>query len=321
MQGNTLCIVLVNYRNDEDTVACVKSIHDSGYSPKPEIVVVENSGGPSNIESVLSYYPGIKILNPGKNLGFAEGNNYGIRYAAHSLVFDFLLILNNDTLLKKDTLSNLVSFAKLHPELLFTAPVIVTMDSPSRIWFGGGGFLFSRMTAIINHIGEKFADCPIPEQYTDFASGCALLVSSRFEKLEDGIFDPFFFMYDEDLDLSLTIKEKWGAIGLVSNSVVEHKCQGSQANENTTKINQLAPGSKNLIFYLKNTVKNRYYIIEKHFNGSRRFLLKSSVTIYWIAKSMQFFINCRFDAGFLVLSETFKSIFSIQKINTSNLTK
>jgi GT2 family glycosyltransferase len=307
MPGKPICIILVNYRNDSDTVACIRSIMESVITDLPFIVVVENSGSQSTLNEKLDFYSHLHVLNPGTNLGFAGGNNYGVRWAFENLCFDFLFILNNDTIVRKDTLSTLYCYALTHSEVSFFTPCIITGDTTSRIWYAGGEMNFSRMTPVITGIGNEFDAGLVEDGFTGFASGCAIFISSKIPGLGEGVFDPNFFMYDEDVDLSLSVIESGRKIAFVSKAIIWHKCQGSQKSGRQVSLNQLSPSGTNLIFYLKNTIKNRYYIIDKHFKGRTRSGYKFRVTIYWLLKSVQYTLNCRFKAAFTVIFEICKS--------------
>jgi GT2 family glycosyltransferase len=308
----TICIILVNYNNNKDTIDCVHSIMESDYPELPFIVVVDNSEQISGLKESLSFYKNIIILFSGANLGFAGGNNSGIRWAFGNLTFDYLFILNNDTLVKKETLSKLVSYATDNHSVHLFTPCIITTDHPARIWYAGGTFNFSKMTPAVYHIGDLYNDVKLSDSPTEFASGCALFVSAPFIDRHNNFFDPSFFMYDEDVEFSLRMKNFSIPIHFVCRSIVIHKCQGSQSPDTDKTINQLSPNSENLIFYLKHTIKNRYYITGKHFTGIVKLRINIKLTFYWFAKCVQYLLYLRLKAALIVALEILKSIFGSQ---------
>jgi GT2 family glycosyltransferase len=166
------------------------------------------------------------------------------------------------------------------------------------------------MTPRINHIEENFGDSVLADSETGFASGCAFMISYKMYDFSESLFDPYFFIYDEDVELSIRLLKKGKVIAFVSEAIVVHKCQGSQQHDSEKRINQLSPGSKNLLFYLRHTIRNRYYIINKHFTGSDRFGKKIKIILYWIMKSCQFALHFNFKASITVIREILRYSFS-----------
>ena len=124
-------------------------------------------------------------------------------------------------------------------------------------------------------------------KYTDFASGCAMFFKTDVLKKLKG-FDPYYFMYDEDVELSIHLAKRGYKILLVPAAVVYHKCQGSQVKQDVLPRNQLDPKHPGLIFYLGNTIPNRRYTIQKHLQGVRRLQTILFLNGYWLLKSVQF---------------------------------
>jgi GT2 family glycosyltransferase len=303
LEREKVCIILLTYFNNGDTIGCVRSVLASSPDECPFIVVVDNSDVRSTLEEDLSFYPDLKYLFPGTNMGFAGGVNYGVGWAIENLTFEYLFILNNDTVLASDTLRKLIMTAEANSSVTIFAPCIITDEQEPRIWYAGGKMNFYRMTPVISNIGKIFRESDLKNELTSFASGCAMFLAADKVDLKKGLFDPFFFMYDEDVELTMRIHKTGGSIYFVSDSLVTHKCQGSQQKETGKKINQLAPGNLNLNFYLENTIKNRYYIIDRYFRGVKRLELFFTLTGYWLLKCLQFFLNFNFKASGKVLKE------------------
>lgn len=304
-----LCIILLNYNNERDTLECVRSIYNSDNIELPYIVIVDNSDIKSIPANYLNFYPDLKILNPGHNLGFAEGNNYGIRWALSKIYFKYLFVLNNDTILLKDTLYQFIKNADNNPSVSVFTPCIITDEVQPRIWYSGGDLDYIRMTPRMYNIGKEFRSIHTKDSLTGFASGCSIFISSKGLNLNENLFDPCFFMYDEDVELSLRLIKRKMPIFYLSSAVVIHMCQGSQKPDSGRIINQLSPKNINLLFYLENTIKNRYYIVDKHFTGLARVRICFQLTVYWILKSLHYCINLKFRASFFVIAEVIKNRF------------
>jgi GT2 family glycosyltransferase len=285
-------IVLINYNSLEDTVECVKSILSSE-SPDSFIVIVDNaSRNTAGIGDRLAAFPDVKVLYSEVNVGFGRANNIGINWLIENTDCDHIFILNNDTIVEKDSIAILERImAQSGPDVGLVAPKILVYSNPDEVWYGGGEINYKRMTPTIGD-GKNSG-------YTHFASGCAMFFRKDVLKTLNG-FDPFFFMYDEDVELSMRVSESGKKIWYEASSVILHKCQGSQTKETDIPSNQLHPKHPSLLFYLKNTILNRRYIIDKHLSGSSRFNAKLSFTVYWLLKSAQYFVYFNFKAGFSV---------------------
>jgi GT2 family glycosyltransferase len=300
-----IVIILVNYNNKKDTIECVNSIYKSENLDLPFIVLVDNNSTTKISNKELNFYPNIKIINSSSNIGFGRANNLGLSWALSNLKSDFVFFLNNDTIIKSDTLLNLIKYFPNDENIVMVSPKILTYEKIPRIWYGGGFFNFKRMSVNIQHITKP--DLRLKSQYVDFASGCAMFFKTEYLK-HNLAFDNEFFMYEEDLELCIRLSKTDKKIFFINDSIVYHKCQGSQLENTSKEINQLHPKYKNLKFYLSLTIHNRYYIINKHFKNFEKLKLKFNLTVYWFLKSAQYFLFKEFEISFLTLKLIFKNI-------------
>jgi len=299
----TLCIILVNYLNDQDTVNCVRSVMESDLEELPFIVVVDNGSKADSLNDLLLFYPERKVIKMAENAGFAKGNNAGLNWSAENLIFKYLFILNNDTILHHDTIRILIERAAEKKDFTIFSPRIITAGTTSSIWYAGGILNLSRMTPVISHSGQDGKNTALSDSITEFVSGCAIFIDFDRYGSSDELFDPFFFMYDEDVDFSLRMNNLGKKMLFVSNTVVIHKCQGSQVQDGIAVRNQLSPKSSQLIFYLNHTIKHRYYMIGKYFRGFKKASIFLSVTTYWKLKCIQYLLSGRFDAAGITVRE------------------
>jgi GT2 family glycosyltransferase len=102
-------VVVLNWNGKEDTLACLESLASVTY-PAFEIYVVDNGYSDGSVPVVRSRFPNSTVIENGRNLGFAGGNNVGIRYALERGA-DYVLILNNDTLVAPDLLDRMMGAA------------------------------------------------------------------------------------------------------------------------------------------------------------------------------------------------------------------
>ncbi|MCL4353605.1 glycosyltransferase family 2 protein [Patescibacteria group bacterium] len=230
-------IVIVYYSGLQNTLECLSSLSKI-VMPKGisgEILVVENGA-----KEKISLHPAdqrskIKIIRNEENLGFAGGNNIGIKYAL-SHQADYVLLLNSDTLVREDFLKELLFVLEKDGGAGIACPKIYfakgyefhkyKKDELGRvIWYAGGRIDWQNVIA--SHIGVDEVDGgefnKIKE--TEFATGCCMLIKKEaFEKV--GLLDEKYFLYYEDSDLSLRLYKKGMKIMFVPKAVIWHKNAG-----------------------------------------------------------------------------------------------
>ena len=278
-------IVLVNYNNKIDTIDCVKSIKKSTEIELPYVVVVDNNSSNILYKSDLAFYPNLKIIYQQENSGFGKANNIGIDWILDNLETNYIFLLNNDTEVEPNSIIKLIdNFPKKNGTVMIS-PKILTFEKLPKIWYGGGFFNFNKMSVNINNYGQL--DHNLNSGYVDFASGCAMFFKTEYLESNGGI-DSNFFMYDEDVDLCFRIKKQGSKIFFTNESIIFHKCQGSQKENLKKDMNQLHPDNPNWKFYLSLTIPNRFYIIDKHFFYLDKIRKKIVLTSYWLAKAFQY---------------------------------
>jgi GT2 family glycosyltransferase len=142
------------------------------------------------------------LINNEKNYGFAEGNNIGIRYVLKNLNSDYVLLLNNDTVVEKDFLGDLVETGESDENMGIIGPKIYYYDDPQTIWCIGGKISWKFARGV--HIGTNELDKGQYEEKKefDYISGSAFLIKTEVLK-KTGLMDKKFFLYFEETDLTL----------------------------------------------------------------------------------------------------------------------
>ncbi len=191
-------VVILNFNGALTLPACLNSVFQSDY-PNFEIIVVDNDSKDGSFEQAKSSFSRLHFIKNSKNLGFSQGNNVGIRFALEKFA-DYIFLLNNDALIKKDTLSLLEKTAKKNLTAGIISPLIM-QNNNEDVWFAGGEIQWKKMRAV--HIDAVILDKPYLSQYL---SGCAMLIRKDVFR-EIGLFDERFFLYYEDADFSLRAKK------------------------------------------------------------------------------------------------------------------
>ena len=121
-------VIILNWNGRDDTLECIASIKEIDYS-NYEIVVVDNGSVDDSVQAISKQYPEIMLLQTGENLGYAGGNNIGVNWALEKNA-DFILLLNNDTIVARNLLSSFVNAANQLPSGSILGAKIYFYDKP-----------------------------------------------------------------------------------------------------------------------------------------------------------------------------------------------
>ncbi len=221
MSSPLVCGVILNLNGKELLLETLASVQQMTY-PNLKIIVVDNGSTDGSQSAVRAQYPEAILLENGKNLGFGEGNNMGIRYAlAHGA--DWVFLLNNDILVDPDLLTQLMSAAVSDSRIGILGPKIYYQAQPEVFWYAGGRINF--FTGLTSHRGIRETDRGQYDRIedTDYITGCAMLL--RRQALEKvGLFDPVYFpIYSEDADLSVRVQRAGYRLVYVPRAKMWHK--------------------------------------------------------------------------------------------------
>lgn len=233
-----VAIILVNWNGSKDTLSCLASLGKLKVkSLKLKVIVVDNGSTDGSVGIIRKNFPGVEVIETGKNLGFAGGNNAGIHKALDDGA-DVVWLLNNDTIVEKNAVSALLDACKeghvgiAGSKIYFTAGReyhkgrYQENDRGRVIWYAGGYIDWNNIYA--SHRGVDEVD---HGQYdmagvTEFVTGCSMMITRQvFEKI--GFFDEKFFVYLEDVDFCLRAKRSGYALMYVPQSMLWHHNAGS----------------------------------------------------------------------------------------------
>ena len=158
----------------------------------------------------------IFVIENTVNVGFAKANNIAIRFAITQLKSQYLFLLNNDTVIEKNCLSNLIKTALDNPDYLVLQSMIYYYHNPSKIWHVGGRILPWMQTKYYRRISKNEI------KKVTFVSGCALLLSEDLISTI-GFLSEKFFHGEEDFEFSMRLKIHNIRAAVVESSKVYHK--------------------------------------------------------------------------------------------------
>lgn len=196
MSNPSVFIVILNTNRREDTLACLASLQEGQY-PNTKIIVLDNASTDGSVEAIHAQFPAVQILPLTDNRGYAGNNNVGVRYALEHGA-DWVLVLNEDTLLDPKCISEMMRHAESNPRIGIVGPMVYHADEPTVIQ-SAGGRLGPKWASI--HLGQNEPD---NGQYAaphtvEWISGCAIML--RRAVLEQiGLLDERFFYYWEEVE-------------------------------------------------------------------------------------------------------------------------
>lgn len=221
-----VAVIVVNWNRREDTLGCLESLGAVIY-PSYRVLVIDNGSTDGSAEAIRTAFPEIELIETGENLGFAAGNNVGLRQVL-ARGDDYALLLNNDTVVAPDFLDRLVSAAAESGRVGVAGPTIYYHSRPSVVWSAGGAVDWrTGQTSMLGLDEVDRGQFGVAARGVEFVTGCALLVSR--EALEAaGLLDERFFMYYEETEWCVRIARAGFAIRHVPAARIWHKIAPSE---------------------------------------------------------------------------------------------
>ncbi len=194
-------VIVLNWCAESDTAACLESLRASTYQ-KLTVLLMDNASPDGSGERLHARFPELPYLQTGENLGYAGGNNRGFDWAlAHGA--DYVMVLNDDTVVSADCVERLVA-AAAESAAAVAVPQIFYFDEPEVVWYAGGTLSVGRGMGY--HLRENQPrDRSQERRAITFVCGCCFLIRSDVLRAVGG-FEESFFAYVEDLELSLRLQ-------------------------------------------------------------------------------------------------------------------
>jgi GT2 family glycosyltransferase len=216
-----------------------------------EIIVVDNGSDLNPVEMIQKIFPEVIAVRSNKNLGFAGGNNLGLRYSKGEFVF----FVNNDTLFAENVIVELIKPFYENEKIGIISPKVIYYESPNIIQYAGAteiNSLTGRNKVIgrgKNNNSELFKS-----GFTYFAHGAAMIIrKSLVEKV--GVFPEIFFLYYEELDYSYRVRKAGYKIYFNSKAVIYHRVSHTVGEDSPLKT-----------YYM---TRNRIMFMQRNFSWFR----------------------------------------------------
>lgn len=264
-----VAILLLNWNGLRDTMECLASVSELDY-PNYFVVLCDNGSTDGSVEAIRSWggdrlveldrksaeggaarpeTASVVLIHNGGNLGFAAGNNVGLRYLVAQPDVQYVWLLNNDVIVDRRSLTELVRCAGSEPGIGGVGTTIFEYSEPTVVQAAGGG-VFSR-----RHFNPDLITRPRPEKdgrapRLDFISGASLLVPTDALR-QVGFIDEEFFIYCEDVDFSVRLRALGATLVHAKSAHIWHK-GGSSMGHRSLRHD----------YY---TVRNTLAVVRKHY--------------------------------------------------------
>ncbi len=240
-----LSVIILNYNTKDLLKQCLKSIKISKLgSYVIEILVIDNASNDNSVAMMNKEFPKIRLIVNKENIGFAAGNNKGIKKTTGR----YLLFLNPDTIVQPETFKIMISFMDRYPE---TGAATCRLELPNGeldyachrgfptpwnalTYFSGLAKIFPKIKLFTGYtLGHFFLD---KTHEIDSACGAFLIVRRKAGE-EINWWDEDYFWYGEDLDFCYRIKQKgWQVMFVPETKIIHYKGAASGVKKGSQQV-------------------------------------------------------------------------------------
>ncbi len=241
---------MLSWNGREDTVRCLESLERLDRS-RVGVICVDNGSTDGSAQAVRERFPDVTLIEAGANLGYAGGNNLGLRDALAQGA-RWIMLVNNDATVAPDVIEGFERAAAARPRAGILAGKVYLADRPQTIWFAG-----QRVGTLTGYSGRPRGygrrDGPRYERVQDTARAVgALMAISRQAIAEVGLLDEDLFAYVEDVDWALRVREAGREVVFAPDAHAWHRVSASTGGE--------AASTHTLYYGVRNTV----VVCERH---------------------------------------------------------
>ncbi len=191
-EPGAIAVIILNWNGIEDTLECLESVSGIEFE-NFFVLVVDNGSTDDSCARIKEEYPEVILIENDVNLGFAGGNNVGIRYALANGA-EYIFLLNNDTVVDPRILTRLLSASHICGDNGIFGPKIYHHAEPDLVWYGGTRWDASSLTFDHNAFGDMENICS-----TAYVCGCALFIPASVV-VRLGWMDIRYFLIFEDVE-------------------------------------------------------------------------------------------------------------------------
>ncbi len=258
-----LSIIVVSYNTRQLLEQCIRSVYEHTTHVNFELIVIDNNSSDGSPQMIRENFENAKLICNDKNVGFGSANNQGMRISRGK----FLLLLNSDTIVFKDSILKLVQLLEQQPQIGMVGPKVLNKDWSLQPSFGTYPDLkseFLRACLLDSHLTRRAInrDARIngSEPFAvDWVSGCCLMLRKPvFE--QTGGFDENFFLFNEEVDWCLRARKAGWQIAYFPGAEIVHFGGKSVKQDYFT--------------FISSRYETRLRFAEKHFHFIKKLLFR-----------------------------------------------
>lgn len=221
-----LSIIIVSFNTRTHLLNCLRSLSEAPPATPHDITVVDNASTDGSAAAVRAQWPAIRVIDQGRNVGFAAANNVGIRATSG----EFLLLLNSDTIAPAGAIDTLVARLAAHRTAAIAGPRLVDGTGAAELSFGAmmspvaelrQKVITTLHTRQVSAVSAWVERATRREQFVDWVSGAALLVYRRDAEAA-GLLDERYFLYAEDVDFCAAVRARGRTVLFAPASSITH---------------------------------------------------------------------------------------------------
>jgi len=269
-----LAIILVNWNRSDDTLNCLESINLSTYQNYITIVV-DNGSRSEEIIKLKQSKSSFLLIEAGENLGYTGGNNRGIQHAIDINV-EYILLLNNDTLISPDALDNIIRAADVDKQIGILSPKILFHPARHIIWSAGTDFDDRFLMGYLTGYKKEDVGQFNQERYVDYVTGCAMMIRSKVI-LEVGMLCDDYFAVCEDIDYCLKVRKAGYKIKYEPSSSIWH-------------IESASSGGTDAPQYVYYQTRNYFLLHKRWAKGLRQIIMSQGYYVAFVIKRGLMFV-------------------------------
>jgi GT2 family glycosyltransferase len=213
-------IIILNFNSYKDTMECIRSLEAISYS-NYEIVIVDNNSKDDSVKEISENCPKYKLLLSKENLGYANGNNIGIKYALEQDA-DYVCILNNDVIVEQNFLDPIIEIFNIDNTIGMVGPCICEYSDRNTVQAMGANINLFRGLAMGQHEGKDYNKIDKNFIDVDYLGGACFIVKSEVFRTI-GLIPENYFLFYEETEFCLSARKSGYKLLCISISKVYHK--------------------------------------------------------------------------------------------------
>lgn len=299
--SKTVAVILLNWNTPDYTSNCISSLLTHCSTSLFDIIVADNGSTDGSLSILQKKFPNLIYINNKENLGFAAGNNRALIYA-NEKQYTYSILLNTDTETDEDFITPLFEFMESNQAVAAVQPAIYWLNDPKKLWNGGSYF-----NEILGITYSKNKPVPKPEiKSVDWITGCCFMLRNNVLE-HTGLLNEKFFLYYEDVELSMRIKKHGFDLKYYPFVKIFHEAGASGKKPSKENEGIVSP----IIHYYN--ARNRIWNLRK--NGNPIFIPVNFLysLIYYGSILTYFIIRRRFKKASLMLKGISDGLFTPSK--------